>query len=245
MFVLLQILKMGGPVTWIILALGLIALIIMIERFLNLRRSQIDVQDFLPGIINTLRSQNIKEAVTICDEAPGPAAHVVRQAIMHSQDGKNEMYRATQEACLSELPRLERNMKLLLTIVHAAPLLGLLGTVIGLITIFYSVDRSEPATFSSLKEMAPAIWTALISSAAGLIVAIPAYLTYSLLRQQIDNILIEMEKSAVEIIYFLSEHPAERPVEEFVPPVAEEPAEPASIPAELLLEGPTHEGADG
>ena len=197
-----EILINGGPVSWIILFLGLVVLVLIVERFLQLRRSQIDVRDFLPGVINTLRSQSIKEAITVCDETPGPAAHIVRQAILHREEGKSGMYTATKDACLSELPRLERNMKAILTIVHVAPLLGLLGTVIGLINLFNSMVNQE--TLFSVSIMAPNLGAALISTALGLLVSIPAYLFYNFFRQQIDDILIDMEKSASEIIYFLS-----------------------------------------
>lgn len=206
MSILLENLKSGGSITWLIFALGVVALILVFERFLNLRRAEIDVQDFLPGVINTLRSQNIKEAIMICDETPGPASHVVREAIMHSRGGQDEMYRATRKAALSELPRLERMMKPLLTIVHVAPLIGLLGTVVGLLGVFNSMLGGNAATaFMSVDQMAPHIKIALLSSAAGLTVAIPCYMAYNYFRQKIDNILIEMEKAAVEIIYFLSQ----------------------------------------
>ncbi len=208
MSVFLEILKDGSGITWLIFAMGFVSLVIVIERFLNLRRAEIDVTDFLPGVINTLRSQNIKEAILICDETPGPASHVVREAIMHSRGGKDEMYRATKKAALTELPRLERMMKALLTIVHVCPLLGLLGTVLGLVGVFSTmVDESATGTevFMSVKQMAPHIKTALLSTAAGLTIAIPTYMCYNYFRQKVDNILIEMEKAAVEIIYFLSQ----------------------------------------
>ena len=221
------ILEGGGPVTWLILLLGFISLVLIVERLLQLRRSQIDVRDFLPGVINTLRSQSIKEAITVCDETPGPAAHIVRQAIVHRDEGTEGMYRATKEACLSELPRLERNMKAILTIVHVAPLLGLLGTVIGLMSLFNSMRAKE--TIFSIELMAPHLGAALISTAIGLMVSIPAYLFYNFFRQQIDDILIDMEKSASEIIYFLNDTqknapdsigdnilPGEKPVKDFI-----------------------------
>ncbi len=212
--VLLQILMKGGLVTGVILVFGLIALILIVERFLTLRRAQIDVQDFLPGVINTLRSQDVKQAVIICDETPGPAAHIVRQAIMHCEEGREGMYRASREACLSELPRLERYMKALLTIVHITPLLGLLGTVIGMIAIFQRMVESKAGIFMPMTEMAGDLQGALISTAAGLTVAIPTYLGYNYFRELIDNILIEMDKAAAEIIYFLCENPEQLPQED-------------------------------
>ena len=200
----MDIFAKGGPITWLIFFIGLICFVLVVERFLNLRRAQIDAQDFLPGVINNLRNQGAREAISICDETPGPSAHIVRAAIERRKGGKQEMMYATQEASLSELPRLERNMKALMTIVHVAPLLGLLGTVVGLIGMF---RKMETKGVMNIGEMAPYIWSSLISTSAGLCVAVAGYFFYNLFRHQIDNILIDMEKSAAEIIYFLTQAP--------------------------------------
>ncbi len=177
---LLNILRDAHPITWIIIGSGAVAFVIAVERFLNLRRAEIDVQDFLPGVINTLRSQNVKEAIIICDETPGPASHVVREAIRHNKGGKEEMYQATRKAALTELPRLERMMKGLLTIVHVSPLLGLLGTVIGLLGMFEKMggknaDSGGISTFMSVQQMAPDIRIALLSIICALLEAFPSY----------------------------------------------------------------------
>ena len=213
-YTLVEIIVRGGVTTWIILAIALLALFLVLERFLSLRRAQIDVQDFLPGVINTLRTQDVKQAVIICDESPGPAARIVRQAIIHAQDGREAMHQATREAALSELPRLERCMNILLVIAHVAPMLGLLGTVNGMISVFQDIDASGTNTFLPLSNMADGIWQALISTAAGMTVAIPTYISYNLFREQIDNVLVEMDKAAVEIIHFLCVQPQSLPLDE-------------------------------
>ncbi|MCH2176363.1 MAG: MotA/TolQ/ExbB proton channel family protein [Lentisphaeria bacterium] len=206
-----KIIEEGGAQTIAIAVLGLIAIFYSFERFLHLRRCQIDVQTFMPGIINTIRTQNIKEAVLVCDETPGPAARLVRQALLNCEGTQADMYRAVKEASLFELPRLERHMKALLTITHIAPLLGLLGTITGLMSIFYSME--DASAVMSIELMGPGIARALISSAAGLSVAIPTYLAYNYFRQIIDNVLIEMEKASIEIIYFLTTTPSELKIE--------------------------------
>lgn len=224
---MLTLLREGGPFTWIILGVAAVALVIFFERFLNLRRAQVDVGDFLPGVINTLRNQDVRQAIFICDETPGPAAHIVRQVILQSAAGREAMFRAAREACLAELPRLERFLRALLAIVHVAPLLGLLGTVVGLIGMFDSMRQGGAAI--PLSQMAPDIGAALISTAAGLIVAVLGYASYHYFHQQVDNILIEMDKAAVEIIYYLSHHPEPVTVEDSPAPAAADA--PADAPA--------------
>jgi len=205
MHLLLQLLIWGGPVTWIIFALAVVTLIFTIERAFHLHRAQIDdVREFLRGIINALRRGNALEAISICDEAPGPVAHVLRAAITRCDRTRADMEQAVAETCLSEVPRLQRHLKVLLVVAHLAPMLGLLGTVIGMIGLFQKMQAE--GAFVDVTTMAGSIWEALISTAAGLGLAIFAYAAYQFFLSRIESILLDMEKASSEIIYFLAEH---------------------------------------
>ncbi|RMD80914.1 MAG: MotA/TolQ/ExbB proton channel family protein [Lentisphaerae bacterium] len=208
MAVLIELLKNGNLITWSILIIAFIGTILVIERFFNLWRADINFESFIRGVINTLRSQNAKEAIQVCDETPGPIPHIVREVIMHARGDKDEMYQAAKNAALGELPRLERFMHPIFTIVYVAPLLGFIGAMTGFLDLFSLMNNDESnvgsAVFMSIQQMAPAIKSALCNSILGLSVAVPFYIAYNMLRQKIDNILIEMEKATVEIItYFL------------------------------------------
>jgi len=205
MSVLLNFLVKGGPVTWIIAFLGVFCLFIIIERALHLHRAQINVPEFVRGLLNVLKRRNVLEAISICDETPGPVAHVARSALIRCERDSNAMLQAMHEANLEEIPRLEKNLKLLLTIGQLAPLLGLLGTVVGLIGVFRLIDPVG-LIGPDIKLMAPYISQALLSTAAGLCVAVPAYGFFSYFHARIESILVDMEKVASEILYFLSEH---------------------------------------
>src|SRR5436190_16901581 len=126
----------GGPVLWIILFASAVALVVFIERFLHCHRAQINSLEFLSGVRNVLKRDNVVEAISICDATPGPVARLVKTAILNRDQGRERVREALEEAGLAEVPRLEEKLNLLATIAQLAPLLGLLGTVLGLMKTF-------------------------------------------------------------------------------------------------------------
>jgi biopolymer transport protein ExbB len=195
----------GGPVMWLILACGFIALAVFLERLFHLHRAQIKVDDFLNGITTNLTRGNDLEAVSICDQTPGPAAHLVRTALLHRADPKDELIKAVEQTGITEIPRLERHMNLLITLAQVLPMLGLLGTVLGLLQILASLQAGSP--LAEIGDLSGGLWTALISTAAGLITGIPAYAGYHFLVSRVESIALDMEQTAAEIIWFLT-HPS-------------------------------------
>src|SRR5215471_14854094 len=123
-------LKNGGPVFLLILLAGAVAIVVVIERFLHYHRAQINSTEFLNGVRNVLKRNNVVEAISICDATPGPVARLVKTAILNREHGRERVREALEEAGLTEVPRLEEKLNLLATIAQLAPLLGLLGTVL-------------------------------------------------------------------------------------------------------------------
>ena len=199
-----ELFNAGGVVMILILICSVIALFVIVERLLHLHRAQINVSEFLHGLKNVLGRNNVVEAITICEETPGPVAHVLRTAITRCDQDESTLRNAVQESSLSEVPRLERNIKILATIAHIAPLLGLLGTVLGMIGLFQTMEQHGPLVDTSL--LASHIWKALLTTAAGLTVAIPAHAFYNFLVGKIESLALDMDKAASEIIQFLTHH---------------------------------------
>ncbi len=192
----------GGTVMWLILAGGFMALVIFLERFFHLHRAQIKIADFLNGITTNLTRGNDLEAISICDQTPGPAAHLVHTALLHRRDSKDELVKAVQQAGLREIPRLERHMNLLITLAQILPMLGLLGTVLGLLHILTALQAGSP--LAEIGTLSGGLWMALLTTAAGLSTGIPAYAGYHFLVSRIESIALDMEETAGEIIYFLT-----------------------------------------
>jgi len=196
------LLEQGGLIMVFIMIASVLAVFIVIERLLHFHRAQINVPEFLHGLMNVLRRNNVTEAVAICDETPGPVAHVLRTAIIRCDADEGALRQAVEEASLNEVPRLEQNLTALATIAHIAPLLGLLGTVLGMIGLFQTMESEGPLVATS--QLANHIWRALLTTAAGLTVAIPTHAFYNLLVAKVESILLDMDKAAGEIIYFLT-----------------------------------------
>ena len=199
---MLEIMRQGGPMMWVLFACSVVAVSVFLERLFHLHRARIGSSDFLEGIYNILRRKNIVEAVSICEETPGPEAHVVRAAILHHDEGPEHIRKAVQEAGLAEIPRLERNLNLLYTVAKVAPLLGLLGTVLGMVQTLVTIEQNAPLVHAG--ELSGGMWQALLSTAAGLTVAIPAYAGHNFLMGRVDAVLQDMERTAAEIVVFLA-----------------------------------------
>ena len=198
-----SLIQSGGPVAWLLLLMSALAIGIFIERFLHYHRAQIHSAGFLEGIRNVLRQANVVEAISICDATPGPVAQLVRAAILRKDSGRESVRDALEETGLIEVSRLEEKLNLLATIAQIAPLLGLFGTILGMIDIFFAV--SESAVYPGFSKLAEGIMKALTCAAAGLAIAIPSYAAYNYLVSRVNSIVLDMEKASTEIINIVLE----------------------------------------
>lgn len=196
----------GGAIMWLILAGGFIAVVIFLERLFHLHRAQIKTDDFLNGITTNLARGNDLEAIAICDQTPGPAAHLVRTALLNRDENREDLIKAVRQAGIREIPRLERHTNLLITLAQVLPMLGLLGTVLGLLQMLVALQAGSP--LAEISTLTGGLWAALLTTAAGLITGIPAYAGYHFLISRVETIALDMEQTAEEIIHFLT-HPNE------------------------------------
>jgi biopolymer transport protein ExbB len=194
----------GGPVIWLILIAAAIAIAVFIERVLHCHRAQINSAEFLNGVRNVLKRDNIVEAISICDATPGPVARLVKTAILNRDHGRERVREAVEEAGLAEVPLLEEKLNLLATIAQIAPLLGLLGTILGFIEIFSQLQES--GLYAHVGQLAQGVWKALICAAAGIAVAIPSHTGYNYLVSRINKIVLDMEQAAAEIVNIVAEN---------------------------------------
>ena len=193
----------GGPVIWLILAASAVAVVVFIQRVLHYHRAQINSMEFLNGVRNVLKRENVVEALSICDATPGPVARLVKVAILNREKGREGVREALEEAGLVEVPPLEDKLNLLATIAQITPLMGLLGTVLGFIKIFSTLQNSQ--TLANLQDVSGGVWEALICTAAGLAVAIPCYAAYNYLVSRVNAIVLDMEKAATEIVNIVAD----------------------------------------
>jgi biopolymer transport protein ExbB len=193
----------GGPTIWLLFIASSTAVAIVVERMLFYHRAQINSMEFLAGIKNVLRRDNVLEALSICDATPGPVPRLVKVAILAREKGREAVREALEDAGLTEVPRLEDKLSLLATIAQLSPLLGLLGTVLGFIQMFTVLQ--EAGTHAHLQQLSGGIWQALVSTAAGLGVAIPCYAAYNYLVNRVNLIVLDMERAASEVLNVVTE----------------------------------------
>lgn len=196
-----EVLMQGGPLVWVLLAVGLTGLLVFLERVLHLHRAKIRSEDFLQGLFRNLEYGHVEEALKVCDETPGPVAYLAKTAILHRNNDSEAFKRAMDNAGRSEISRMERRLVILATTAQVAPLIGLLGTVLGMVRALLVMNRQGPLVQSS--DLSGLLMQALITTALGLIVAIPAYGGYNFLVNKMEKIVLDMERSASEITAFL------------------------------------------
>ncbi len=194
----------GGPVFWLIVLLGIAAVIVFFERLLHLRRAQIDYGDFLKGVCNVLENDNIDEAMMICEETPGPVAAVVLTAIRHRKGTREAIREAVENTGRAEISRLERRLASIAITCQIAPLMGLLGTLLGVIQIVQTMNAQAPVVQST--DLTTGLMQALVATVAGLLVAVPCHAMYSMLMVRVERIVLDMEASASEIVAYLTKH---------------------------------------
>src|SRR5205823_5122867 len=186
-----EFLTLGGPVLVLILLTSALAAVVFIERFLHCHRAQINSTEFLNGVRTVLKRDNVVEALSICDATAGPVARLVKTAIVNRDHGRERVREALEEAGLTEVPQLEEKLNLLATITQLAPLLGLLGTVLGFMKTFRQMQ--EAGLNAHVGQLSDGIWQAMICAAAGLAVAIAAHAGYNYLVSRVNSIVLDME----------------------------------------------------
>src|SRR5258706_10638102 len=200
-----ELLTHGGTVLYLILVVSAVAVVVFIERFLHFHRAQINSLEFLNGVRTVLKRENVVEALSICEATPGPVARLVKTAILRREYGRERVRESLEEAGLAEVPRLEEKLNLLATIAQLAPLIGLLGTVLGFIQMFIKMQNA--GLNANVSQLSSGIWQALICGAAGLAVAIPTHAGYNYLVSRVNSIVLDMERAATEIVNIFTETP--------------------------------------
>jgi biopolymer transport protein ExbB len=205
MLLFYQMMRTGGPVMWIILFCGAVAMFIFLERWFHFHREHVNVSELVRGLKNVLRRDGFIEAVSLCDNTPGPVARVLMSAIQAKKDGEEDLRQAVEDTVLVETPRLERRLNILATIGYISPLLGLLGTVFGMMGALQTIQAKE-GVYLSAADLSGDISMALVATAAGLCVAIPSCVAYNYLISRVESFSVEIERASSEIIYFFKHY---------------------------------------
>lgn len=183
---------------------SVISFAIFIERMMQLRKSEIDTNHFIVVMRQTIREGNIVEAVNVCEKTGGTIANIIKAGLIKHNRSKEKIENAMEMAGLIEIAQLEKNAKILSIIAYIAPLIGLLGTVLGFIQAFSEMRMSGLVDISATR-IGEAMEYALVTTAAGLVVAIPSILAYNYIVSRVEGFILEIQTTSSEIVDLLTD----------------------------------------
>lgn len=186
----------------IIIGCSVVSFAVFIERLLQLHRSEIDTNQLIIDMRKSIKSGNIVEAIHTCEKTGGTIAQIIKAGLVKHNRTKEQIESAMEVSGLVEIARLEKNAKILSIIAHVAPLIGLLGTVLGFIQAFAEMRLSGLVDISATR-IGEAMEFALVTTAAGLVVAIPSILAYNYIVSRVEGFVLEIQTASAEIVDLL------------------------------------------
>ncbi|GAA5495280.1 biopolymer transport protein ExbB [Rubritalea squalenifaciens DSM 18772] len=195
---MIELIKEGGAFVWVLLALAFVATVVTLERILFFQRTRIHVGDLILGLSNHVRKKAYGEAMHEAARAPGPVARVAHATLMRHHLSRADLRDIAREAGQLEVPRIEKNLRGLYTVALVAPLVGMMGTVTGLIYTFQAM--SDASTVDSTQKMTQGVYESLVTTAFGLMVAVPAYLMYLYFLGRAKRLIHRIERAAIELV---------------------------------------------
>ncbi|MEY3421362.1 MAG: hypothetical protein RIR48_1654 [Bacteroidota bacterium] len=203
---IVDIIASGGPIGIVIVAilfiLSFLALYIFIERWLTIERAGKIDENFINNIRGSVASGNIEGAKALCRATDTPAARMIEKGLMRIGKPLKDIDAAIENVGNLEVFKLEKNLSTLASISGAAPMVGFLGTVTGMILAFYSMSTQQNVTPAVL---AAGIYQALITTAFGLVIGIFAFVGYNLLVAKVEKVVFLMEKTTIDFMDLLQE----------------------------------------
>ncbi|CCB87487.1 MULTISPECIES: MotA/TolQ/ExbB proton channel family protein [Parachlamydia] len=193
----------GWNLIFIVIACcSLVGVTIFIERLIHLHRSEIDTNQFIIHLRKIIQDGNIVEAIQYCEDTGGTIANITKAGLAKHNRDKDQIENAMEISGLIEIAHLEKNAKILSIIAHIAPLIGLLGTVLGFIQAFSEMRMSGLVDISATR-IGEAMEYALVTTAAGLVVAIPCVLAYNYIVSRVEGFVLEIQTTSAEIVSLL------------------------------------------
>jgi biopolymer transport protein ExbB len=200
---IIELIQAGGFMMYPIILMSLVALYIFIERFLTLNRANLSPDSFMGKVKELVLKGDISGAKVLCAQNETPIARMIEKGVARVGSPLKNIEASIENVGKIEIFKLEKNLSSLATIAGAAPMMGFLGTVIGMVKAFIAISQEEGSV--SPKLLSSGIYTAMITTVAGLIVGILAYLAYNFLITRVQKIIHKMEYTSIDFIDLLQE----------------------------------------
>ncbi|MFD2257957.1 MotA/TolQ/ExbB proton channel family protein [Luteolibacter algae] len=206
------LIEKGGPLVWALLALGFFGTVCIVERFFFFHRARINVSSLLVGLGLHVKRRAFAEALHEAARAPGPVGRVAHAALLRYYLERRDLVDVVREAGQMEVPKIEKNIRGILAVALMAPLIGMLGTMLGMIDAFQRVN--EQGGLTGPGELSAGVLTALITSVVGLTVAVPMYIFYLYFVGRSKRLVSRIERAGIEIVHMIADA---REEEEYAP----------------------------
>lgn len=189
-----------------LLLCSIFAVGIIIEKLIYFSLIKTNVPLLKKTVFEQTKNNKIKDALETCDKSRAPLAKILKAGIIKFGASRVDIKESMEDASLFEIPRLESRLGALATIAQISPLIGLLGTVTGMTSSFYTIQvRAASLNPVTPGDLAGGIGEALITTVAGLMVAIPAYVAYNYFVNRVNHITLEMERGATELVNYMTQ----------------------------------------
>ena len=200
---LIEMAAKGGWLMWVLLALSIIAIYIFGKKLWMITQAGKIDKDFLMDIRDYLHEGKVKSALTLCSKYDAPVARMVEAGVQRFGKPLSDVQTAVENVGNVEVARLEKGLPYLATIAGGAPMIGFLGTVMGMVRAFF--DMSNAGNNIDISLLSGGIYTAMITTVGGLIVGILAYFGYNYLNARISNLVYNMESATITFMDALGE----------------------------------------
>lgn len=202
----------GGPLVWVQGGLGFFGAVCVVERLFFFHRARLNVSSLLVGLGVHVKRRAFAEAVHEAARAPGPIGRVAHAGLLRYYLERRDLMDVVREAGQLEVPRIEKNIRAILAVALLSPLIGMLGTMLGMVDAFQRVG--EQGGVSGPEELSSGVFSALITSVTGLTVAIPMYIFYLYFIGRSKRLVSRIERAGIEVVHMIADA---REEEEFAP----------------------------
>ncbi len=202
----------GGPLVWLLIGLGFVGSILIVDRLFYFHRARVNVGALLTGLGVHVRRRAFAEALHEAARAPGPVGRVSHAGLLRYYLGRRELSEVVREAGQLEVPRIEKNIRAILAIALLCPLIGMFGTMLGMVDALRLV--TDDRGISGPNELAPGVMAALITSVVGLTVAVPMYIFYLYFLGRSRRLVNRIERAGIEVVHMIADA---REEEEYAP----------------------------
>jgi biopolymer transport protein ExbB len=199
----LELAIQGGPIMLILLVMSVISIYIFVERMVTLRKAGKEDANFMNNIKDCIKNGKIDAATSLCKASTSPIARLIEKGISRIGRPLEDISVSIENTAKLQVYQLEKSVALVATIAGAAPMLGFLGTVIGMIKAFFNMANSDQGVV--IDALAGGIYEAMVTTVAGLVVGIIAYISYNILVANIEKVIYKMEARSIEFLDVLNE----------------------------------------